>query len=200
MVKKAIFGGTFDPIHNGHLQIAYEALYYLNLDKVVFMPSGNPPHKRNIKITDSSIRCQLVEKAISNEKKFEIDYYEVNRKELSYTYQTLKHYNQLEPNTEWYFLTGADCLIDIDEWSNVDKILDNCIFTVFSRNQYAIEQVMKQKKRVEQKYNKEIIFMDVPILPIASTSIRNRIKSNKNASYLVPSGVYELIEDMKLYK
>lgn len=200
MVKKAIFGGTFDPIHNGHLQIAYEALYYLNLDKVVFMPSGNPPHKRNIKVTDSSIRCKLVEAAISNEKNFQIDYYEVKRKELSYTYQTLKYYNELEPNTEWYFLTGADCLIDIDEWSNVDKILENCIFTVFSRNQYDIEKVMKQKERVEKKYNKKIMFLDVPILPIASTNIRKRIQNNKNVSYLLPSGVYELIEDMNLYR
>lgn len=200
MIKKAIFGGTFDPIHNGHIQVAYEAMYKLKLDKVVFMPSGNPPHKQESKVTDSNIRCRLVEAAIQYEKNFEISYYEVNKCELSYTYKTVKHFKQSEPNTEWYFIAGADCLIDIDNWYNIKGILDYCNFVVFNRTEYNIEDVLIQKAKVENIYNKGIIFIDKHILQISSTDIRNKIKNNISASYLVPHDAYKLIKKLNLYK
>ncbi|KYH34495.1 nicotinate-nucleotide adenylyltransferase [Clostridium tepidiprofundi DSM 19306] len=200
MIKKAIFGGTFDPIHNGHIQVAYEAMYKLKLDKVIFMPSGNPPHKQESKVTDSNIRCRLVEAAIQHEKNFDISYYEVNKCELSYTYETVKHFKQSEPNTEWYFIAGADCLIDIDSWYNVEGILDYCDFVVFNRTEYSIEDILIQKAKVEKIYNKKIIFIDEHILQISSTDIRNKIKNNRSASYLVPHDAYKLIKELNLYK
>ena len=115
-MKKAIFGGTFDPIHIGHIHIAYEALYNLHLDKVLFMPAGNPPNKINKNITDATIRYDLVKKAIEYESNFEISDYEIMKKEYSYTYKTLERFSKLQNDIEWYFLIGGDSLMDLDNW------------------------------------------------------------------------------------
>lgn len=147
MKKEAIFGGTFDPIHNGHLHIAYEALYRLNLDKIIFMPSGNPPHKSNKKITNSYIRYEMVHMAIKEEKKFEISDYEIKKTRLSYTYETLEYFKNTFPSVQWYFLTGVDCLMDLHKWKNIDKIMKNCEFVVFNRPGYNKDTVIRQKKK-----------------------------------------------------
>lgn len=200
MMRKGIFGGTFDPIHNGHLHIVYEALYNLNLDKIIFMPSGNPPHKTDKVITDAWIRYKLIEEVIRNEKRFEISDYEICKKGLSYTYETLRYLNKLEPDTQWYFITGVDCLMNLYTWKNIQGILNSCKFVVFSRNGYNREDILRQKQEVENIYEKEIIFLELPILDISSTSIREKIKCEKNISYLLPQKAEMLIESMNLYK
>ncbi|KZL93860.1 nicotinate-nucleotide adenylyltransferase [Clostridium magnum] len=200
MIKKAIFGGTFDPIHNGHLHIAYEALYKFNLNKIIFMPSGNPPHKLGKKITNASFRYEMVKAVTREEKSFDISSYEINKINLSYTYQTLQHFNDLEKDTEWHFLTGADCLMDIESWKNADKIFQLCKMVVFNRPGYNIENIEEQKSKVEKKYNGEIIFLDIPLLDISSTNIRNTVREGKNVSYLLPESVYNIIKQLNLYK
>ena len=200
MKKKGIFGGTFDPIHNGHLHIAYEALYKLNLDKVIFIPSGNPPHKTDKVITDATIRYKLVRDVIQNEKKFEVSDYELKNESLSYTYKTLKHFNEKHEDTEWYFITGADCLMQLDSWKNINEVLSLCNFVVFRRSGYSMEDMLKQKERIEKKFNKKIIFLDIPVIDISSTTIRNKIKNGENISYLVPENARCMVNKMNLYK
>ncbi|MCB2306567.1 nicotinate-nucleotide adenylyltransferase [Clostridium estertheticum] len=199
-MKKAIFGGTFDPIHIGHIHIAYEALYSLKLDKILFMPAGNPPNKLNKQITDSKIRYDLVNKAIEGEINFEISDYEINKKENSYTYETIELFSKLQSNTEWYFLIGADSLIDLDNWKNVDRLLNGCRLVVYNRAGFALEKILKQKKSLESKYHNKIIFLDMPIIDISSTSIRESIKEGRNINYLLPKGVEKIVEKLKLYK
>ncbi|MBU3216605.1 nicotinate-nucleotide adenylyltransferase [Clostridium estertheticum] len=199
-MKKAIFGGTFDPIHIGHIHIAYEALYSLKLDKILFMPAGNPPNKLNKQITDSKIRYDLVNKAIEGEINFEISDYEINKKENSYTYETIELFSKLQSNTEWYFLIGADSLIDLDNWKNVDRLLNSCRLVVYNRAGFALEKILKQKKSLESKYHNKIIFLDMPIIDISSTSIRKSIKEGRNINYLLPKGVEKIVETLKLYK
>lgn len=199
MIKKAIFGGTFDPIHNGHLHIAFKALYNLNLEEVIFMPSGNPPHKVGKKITDSSIRYELIKMAIREEKRFAISDYEINHKELSYTYKTLAYYKEKEPDTEWYFLTGSDCLMELDTWKNVDKIFSLCKFVVFNRPGYKIQDFLAQKDRVEKQYNSKVLYLDLPVLDISSTGIKEAVRNHENISYLMPAGVYNTILQLGLY-
>lgn len=200
MIKKGIFGGTFDPIHNGHLHVAYEALYDLGIDKIIFVPSGNPPHKTEKSVTDSEIRYELVKKAIEDEKKFEVSSYEIDKGGLSYTYETLEHFNKIEPDTKWYFITGTDCLMELNSWKNIDRILSSCIFVVFNRSGYNRVEIIEQKKQIERKYNKKIIYLDIPVLNISSTNIRNKIREEKNISYLIPKKVESLLEKMNLYK
>ncbi|MCB2341590.1 nicotinate-nucleotide adenylyltransferase [Clostridium estertheticum] len=199
-MKKAIFGGTFDPIHIGHIHIAYEALYSLKLDKILFMPAGNPPNKLNKQITDSKIRYDLVNKAIESESNFEISDYEINKKENSYTYETIELFSNMQSKTEWYFLIGADSLIDLDNWKNVDRLLNGCRLVVYNRAGFALEKILKQKKSLESKYHNKIIFLDMPIIDISSTSIRKSIKEGRNINYLLPKGVEKIVEKLKLYK
>ncbi|HEY8890367.1 MAG TPA: nicotinate-nucleotide adenylyltransferase [Clostridium sp.] len=199
-MKKAIFGGTFDPIHIGHVHIAYEALYNLHLDKILFMPAGNPPNKLNEKITNSQIRYDLVKKAIECESDFEISDYEIKKKENSYTYETIELFSKSQRKTEWYFLIGVDSLMDLNNWKNVGRILDNCKLVVYNRAGFTVEEVLKQKKYVEQKFNKEIIFLDMSIIDISSTKIRKNIKQGKNVNYMLPGGVGTIIDKLHLYK
>ncbi|AKA72105.1 nicotinate-nucleotide adenylyltransferase [Clostridium scatologenes] len=200
MMKKAIFGGTFDPIHNGHLHIAYEALYKLNLDKIIFMPSGNPPHKSNKNITEAFLRYEMVKTAIRNEDNFDVSDYEINRDDLSYTYQTLEYFTNLEKETKWYFITGVDCLMDIENWKNAEEILNLCTFVVFNRTGYSIESVLKKKISIEKKCNNKIVFLDIPLLEISSTNIRKHIKEGRKVGHLMPESVCYIIEQLKLYK
>jgi len=198
--RKGIFGGTFDPIHNGHLHVAYEALYRLNLDKVIFMPSGKPPHKTNKVITDSEIRIELVKAAIEKEKKFIISSYEIEKLGLSYTYETLEYFKGLEPDTEWYFITGTDCLMDIRTWKSIDKIFNSCKFVVFNRSGYFKEKVIEQKNKIEMEYGTSIIYLDIPVIDISSTEVRNKVKASEQISYLVPDKVENILNINKLYK
>ncbi|OFI07210.1 nicotinate-nucleotide adenylyltransferase [Clostridium acetireducens DSM 10703] len=199
MERKALFGGTFDPIHNGHIHVAYEALYNLNLDKVIFMPSGNPPHKNCNDITDADIRYKMVEEAIKGEKCFEVSDYEVKNKNCSYTYKTLEKLNLGKKNVLWYFIVGVDCLMDLDNWKNPSRVLQLCNFVVFNRPGYTKEEIYKQKNNIEKKYNTKVFFLDIPLLEISSTDIRKKIKQNENISYLVPYNVYKFINKHNLY-
>lgn len=199
-MRKAIFGGTFDPIHVGHLHIAYEALYNLKLDKVIFMPSGNPPHKVNRVVTAAEIRYEMVEAAISKEPLFEINDYEINNSNLSYTYKTMEYFNNLESQTDWYFLTGVDSLMDLKKWRNVDILLEHCNLAVFSRPGYAHEDIVKMKNYIEKTYKKEIMYLEIPVLDISSTVIKEKIKLSRQIDYLLPCGVQEVIERYHIYK
>jgi nicotinate-nucleotide adenylyltransferase len=199
-MKKAIFGGTFDPIHLGHVNIAYEALYNLQLDKILFMPAGKPPNKMSKKITDAKVRYDLVKRAIEGETHFEISDYEINKKESSYTYETVELFSKLQRSIEWYFLIGVDSLMDLGNWKNVDRILDNCKLVVYNRAGFTTEEVSKQKKNIEQEFNIKIIFLDMPILDISSTTIRSYIKQGRKVNYLLPNGVEKIINEFQLYK
>lgn len=200
MARKAIFGGTFDPIHNGHLNIAYEALNFLQLDNVIFMPSGNPPHKQNTDITDGNTRYQLIKMSIEGEKKFQVSDYEINREEFSYTYKTLKYFHDLEPDTVWYFLIGADCLIDIESWRKVDKIMEVANLVVFNRPGYTLKEIMTEKEKIEKIYGKKIMYLQSKLLDISSTKIRNLISESKDTSIFMNKNVFNKIKELNLYR
>jgi nicotinate-nucleotide adenylyltransferase len=200
MNRKAIFGGTFDPIHNGHINLAYETVNRLNLDKIIFMPSGNPPHKTGNIITDANLRYEMINMVIRNEKYFELSSYEINNPRLSFTYKTMEYYSNLEPTTEWYFLTGADCLMEIDSWKNVDRILKSCKLVVFNRPGYSLEKIIEQKNKVERFYNSKITLLTSNLLAISSTTIRNFIKEGKNVSSMIPQCIENVINEIGLYR
>lgn len=199
-MNKAIFGGTFDPIHIGHIHIAYEALYKLNLDEVVFVPNGHPPHKRNKSVTKENIRYEMVEEAIKGEKRFSISNYEINNSKLSYTYDTLIHFNKLEPNTKWYFLVGVDSLMNFNKWKNIDIILKNCTLVVFSRSGYMKDEIFETKKFLEEKYYTSIVLLNMPVFDISSTDIKKRMEKDEKVYYMLPLGVMKIINKYNLYR
>ena len=109
-------------------------------------------------------------------------------------------FSKLEPEVQWYFLIGVDSLMDLDNWKNVHRILNSCKLIVYSRAGYTVEEVLKQKHAIEQKYNKEIVFLDMPLIDVSSTSVRDNIKKGRNVNYLLPRGVEEIINKFQLYR
>ncbi len=199
MKKIGIIGGTFDPIHNGHIYIAYESYKKLDLDSIMFIPNGNPPHKRGKKITDDKIRCEMVEKAISPYSFFTINYYEIEKQGLSFTYETLKYLKKSLGEVDLYFITGADCLVDLHLWKNVSDIMKYCNFVVFNRPGVSKEDIKEQKVKVEEKYNTDIIFLDLLELDISSSLIRDRIENGLEVRFFMPEDVLSVIKRENLY-
>lgn len=197
MKKIGIIGGTFNPIHLAHLYIAYEAKCQLNLDKVIFMPAGSPPHKKNEDILEAPLRYKMVLEAIKKYEDFEISNYEIEKKDFSYTYETLE-YLQTKDN-ELYFITGADCLINIEKWKNPDRIFKISNLVVFNRPGYDKEQLKLQKNEIEKKYNTSIKFLDIMDLEISSSMIRDRIKEEKRIDFFISKEVLDFIEKNNIY-
>ncbi|MEG0237983.1 MAG: nicotinate-nucleotide adenylyltransferase [Clostridium sp.] len=197
MKKYGIIGGTFDPIHNAHLYIAYEAKEILGLDKVIFIPNGSPPHKKDKNITGASLRYKMVLEAIKDFEDFEVSKYEIEKEGLSYTYETLAYLK--EDDVELYFITGADCLVDLDKWKNVSEIFSLCKFVVFTRPGFREEDLIEDKEKAEKKYNGEIIFLNILDLEISSTDIRKRISEGKRIDFFVPRRVLNLIRKEEIY-
>jgi nicotinate-nucleotide adenylyltransferase len=164
------------------------------------MPSGNPPHKNEKKITDGCRRYDLVTKAIKNESSFEVSDFEVKKQSYSYTFETMEYFKYKEPDTEWYFITGADCLRDLHLWKRVDSILENCTLVVFNRPGQNKDLLLREKENFEAKYNKKIIFLDLLQIDISSSIIREAVKAGKNVSYFLPEIVYNDILELGLYK
>lgn len=194
MLKKAIFGGTFDPIHMAHLHVAHKAKEDLGLDAVIFMPSANPPHKQGRKVTDPYLRYEMVRMAIRGEQGFEISDYELNSKGLSYTYKTLQHFNELEPGTQWHFIAGLDSLVDVHKWEKPDEIFELCRFVVYNRTGCEIKDMKNNK------YFKKSVILEMPILDISSTQIRDDINSGRDVSSLLPASVSNFISELDLYR
>lgn len=200
MVRYGIIGGTFDPIHYAHLYIAYEAKEQLDLDKVIFMPAGQQPLKIGNNVTPASLRFEMVKEAIKPYEEFSISDYEIENKGLSYTYKTLEHFKNVYKDSELFFITGADCLINLDKWKDVSKIFKVCTFVVFARGGIDTEILDIQKRKVENKYGGKIVILKLKELEISSTDIRNRIKSGKRADFFIPEKVNEFIKKNNLYR
>ncbi|GAA0077336.1 nicotinate-nucleotide adenylyltransferase [Clostridium sp. CTA-5] len=198
MKRYGIIGGTFDPIHYAHLYIAYEAKKQLDLDEVIFMPAGNPPHKDGKCITDASLRYEMVNLAIQDYNEFSISSYEIEKNGLSFTYQTLEHLKSKD--RELFFITGADCLIDIEKWENVSKILSLCNLVVFTRGGINNDQLIKQEEYIQKKYEVDITVLKLNQLEISSTDIRKRIKDKERIDFFVPNSVVNFIEKNELYR
>ncbi|MDU2155544.1 nicotinate-nucleotide adenylyltransferase [Clostridium sp.] len=197
MKKIGIIGGTFNPIHLAHLYIAYEAKCQLNLDKVIFMPAGSPHHKKNEDILEAPLRYKMVLEAIKKYEDFEISNYEIEKEGFSYTYETLENFKS-EDNI-LYFITGADCLINIEKWKNPDRIFKTSKLVVFNRPGYDKESLKLQKNEIEKKYNTSINFLDIMDLEISSTMIRDRIKEGKKIDFFIPKEVLDFIIKNNIY-
>ena len=200
MKRYGMMGGTFNPIHLAHLYIAYEAKETLNLDKVIFMVAGNPPHKKESSVIDSNYRYDMVKMAIKDYPGFEISDYEIKKQGYSYTYETLKYLKGDEGDVEVFFIAGADSLMDIEKWKNPELVLSNCTFVAFNRGEYNKETLEVQKKKLQDKYNSNIILLDISNLDISSSMIRERIINGKRVDLFMHEKVMKYIEQNNLYR
>lgn len=196
----AILGGTFNPIHNGHLLVAQEVYDNYKPDKIIFMPTGNSYHKEEIEITpyDRYLMCML---AIENNKNFEVSTVDIDRKGLTYTIDTLKSIDDIcKIKLKIYFIVGFDALEDIESWYKIKEIFSLCTIIVVNRGKSSKEKIIKKINTLKERYDSNIELLDIPTIEISSSNIRNRIDDNKSIKYLVPSNVENYIIKNKLYK
>lgn len=198
MKKYGIMGGTFNPIHNAHIEIAYRAAEQYGLDKVIFMTGGNPPHKRGLDIPDAQVRYEAVKRAVSGEELFCADDYEVNLKEYSYSVNTLKHLKELYPSDELYFIIGGDSARDFSKWYKPEEIAKLCILLVYPREN--IERTKEYAKAIIKNYGGDVRLIDAPVTDISSTEIRERIRRGESVCDMIPKSVWEYIDGNGVYK
>lgn len=198
--KIGIMGGTFDPVHISHLILGEKAYEQFDLDQVLFMPAGNPPHKQNRegRATDEQ-RVEMVRRAISGNTHFELSLEEMNADGYSYTYLTLERLKRQNPKAEYYFIIGADSLFDFDGWREPEKICRTAVILVAPRNHVAEEKLMKQMEYLGKKYCGDFRKLDCPNLDISSKMLREWIPDQKNIRYYVPDPVYEYIQEQRIY-
>ena len=199
--KIGIMGGTFDPIHVGHLVLAETAYEQYGLDQVWFMPSGNPPHKRNRagRATDEQ-RVVMVQRAIAGNDHFALSMEDMQPEGYSYTYLLLERLQAKNPDAEFYFIIGGDSLFDFDTWREPAKICQRAKLLVAGRNQVSKLQVEEQMQALAQRYGGEFLLLDVPNLDISSNMLRQRTMEQKSIRYYVPDSVGSYISEQHLYR
>ncbi|MGN0480760.1 MAG: nicotinate (nicotinamide) nucleotide adenylyltransferase [Lachnospiraceae bacterium] len=206
--KIGIFGGTFNPIHLGHIAMAKAAYRQLDLEKVIFMPAKNPPHKTNQAIADEAARCEMCRLAIQDYKYFEYSDFEIKREGLSYSAVTLTLLQEIftkkygKDNFEIYFIIGADSFYDIEKWYKPEIVLANCNLTVAPRSDKRQEKLSLEAHRdyLYSRYNAKIFLLDAPLVNISSSAIRQSFKDKAPLKEFLNEGVYNYIAEAKLYE
>lgn len=199
MKKVGIMGGTFNPIHNGHLFLAEHAYGQAGLDYVLFMPSMNPPHKAGMKIAEAEHRINMVREAIKDNPHFLLSDLELQRQGITYTSDTLKILKENNPDTEYYFIVGGDSLMMMTEWMDPQTVFNLSTIVVGGRGDYTQEQLEQQAGYLEKAYKGRIILLDMPHMEISSEGIRSRLNEGKSIRYYVPDEVISYIEKNGLY-
>ncbi len=186
-----LFGGSFDPIHSGHLILAEHVINELEIPKILFMPAYIPPHKPLSGGASVQQRAEMIQAAISDNDSFILGDYEIHRQTVSYTIDTIEYLLHECGVQNLYLLIGEDSLQDFMTWKNYDKIIEYCTLTVFRRYFEAVKNPMVREE--------DIIRIKNPLIEISSTLIRNSRQSGKSIRYLVPSAVEKYIHCNTLY-
>lgn len=218
-MRIGIFGGTFNPIHNGHLYIAGETRRRMKLNRVIFVPSGSPPLKPRKRIQDPRSRLNMVRLAIKNRPYFGLSDLEVNRPGKSYTVETVAAFRRQYPDAEIFFILGIDAFLEINQWRKVNQLLGLCHFVVVSRSGFSFRQLegltrpilidpavltgldqgRLKEKEIPLKTGKSLFLLCVPPCPISSTQVRKRLKARQDMKNLLPDAVKSYILKSRLY-
>lgn len=200
-MKIGIMGGTFDPIHIGHLLLGQFAYEDFGLDEIWFLPNGNPPHKQTEEGKKAlHNRIEMVRLAIQEKPYFKLCLHEAKETEHSYTYRTMQELNDLYPEHKFYFILGADSLFEIETWKYFREIFPTCTILAAMRDDKNVEAMLKQMSYLKERYGACIELLRAPLLEISSTSIRNRAFRSLSVYYLVPDTVAKYIQDNHLYQ
>ncbi|MCM1386462.1 MAG: nicotinate-nucleotide adenylyltransferase [Bacillus sp. (in: Bacteria)] len=200
MLKVGIMGGTFNPVHIGHLIIAEKAREQFHLDEVLFMPSGVPYMKDEIEVLPSQVRAQMTQLAIEDNPFFTLSTMETEKEGHTYTYETLTTLHEKNPGTEYYFIMGADSLFSIEHWKNPEKIFAGCHILAALRDDKTMEAMKEQAAYLKNKFAADIFLINAGHIEVSSSMIRGLIRDGHSIRYLVPDAVYDYIVKNKLYK
>jgi nicotinate-nucleotide adenylyltransferase len=189
-------GGTFDPIHHGHLVTAEEALAQFQLDEVVFVPTGRPWMKEHREVAPAEDRYLMTVIATASNPRFSVSRLEVDRAGPTYTVDTLRALSEEHPDAELYFVTGADAILEIVHWKDPEEVLELAHFIAATRPGYELARFEADAATRHPR----ISVMHIPALAISSTDIRDRVREGRPIRYLVPEGVKSYIEKAGLYR
>jgi nicotinate-nucleotide adenylyltransferase len=200
--KTALFGGTFDPIHKGHIDVARSAFDIIGADRLIFVPARRSALKRELPVASGSDRLHMTRLAIAGIERFEVSNRELQRPAPSYTIDTVRHFQQeFGPNTEIYWLLGADSMGELPRWHKIQELIDTCFLTCMYRAGYeppdfscfadslGAERVKKLRDNI----------IETPLIDISSTQIRARLAKGRGADDMLNSEVAEYIREKKLY-
>ena len=188
-MKIGLLGGTFNPVHIGHLILAEEVREKLKLDKIIFIPTAVPPHKDDINIAPAADRLKMLKLAVSGNKFFGVCDIEIKRKGRSYTIDTLKELKIKLRADQLYFIIGSDLLKYLNEWKDLNQIIKMVNFIVATRQGYPLEQIPSY-----------IQTLAIRAVDVSGFEVRNCIRENKSFNYLVPERVFGYIKKRKLYR
>lgn len=195
-MKTGIMGGTFNPIHNGHLILAKTAYEELGLDKVLFLPSGTSYMKKNVLAAQK--RIDMVRLAIADYPQFELSLVEADRQGNSYTSETLDYLTKNNPDTCYFFIMGADSLFQIEQWKKPEQIFSLAKIVCAVRDDYNLDEIQQKGKQL-QRMGAKIIYLDMPKVEISSTDIRAKVKAQRSIANDVPMEVANYIQRERLY-
>ena len=200
MSKVGIMGGTFNPIHLAHTEMAKVCLRQQDLDKILFMPSKNPPHKKDKSILPENERAVMVKLAVSEYDKFVFSDFELQRKGTTYTADTLRLLQEENPDDNYYFIMGADSLLYLDKWYRPQEILKRAVILAIGRDGSTPEELKEKRKELIKQYDKaDIRFVHMRQMDISSSMIREGIAHGENMEKYLDKEVWNYINENGLY-
>ena len=201
MKRIGIMGGTFDPVHNGHLLLGKQAYEEYGLDEIWYMPSHIPPHKKDRKITDSEDRIEMLQLALKDMSFCQVSDFEMKREGNTYTAHTLALLKEEYPECEFYFIIGADSLFQIEKWYHPEKVMALTTLMVSGRDYPQAERTFdEQIAYLTEKYGAKIYKLHNDEVDIASADIRKCIDEGEDIAKVVPEAVAQYIKEHGLYK
>ena len=199
MKKNGIMGGTFNPIHNGHLALAQSALEQFALDEVLFMPCGVPYMKADQHVEDGQIRAEMTALAIEGRPHFRLSLMDLEQEGNTYTYQTLERLKSENPETVYYFIAGADSLFHMTKWAHPERIFADCRVLAAVRDDKTTEDMEAQIRFLERQYNARIHLLQTEPMDISSSGIRRKVAAGESIADMVPEAVRIYIDQKRLY-
>ncbi len=196
-MKIGIFGGAFNPVHNGHIQLMSSYLDALCLDRIIIIPTAAPPHKSGEGLACEEDRLNMLRLVIGNSKRYEISDLEFRREGKSYTYLTLCEMRQLYPLDEFYLIIGSDQYLSFHDWYRAEDILNMVTVCTMARNNADYEKLLKYK--AEREIMRDTIISDFAVVEVSSSDIREKVKRGEDISGLVPKAVESYIKENALY-
>ena len=198
--KVGVLGGTFNPIHIGHLTLAQNAMEYCDLEKVLFVPSGCSYLKDPKDVASTGHRVKMTGLAIKDNSRFELSTVESERSGNSYTYETLEILNKEHPDTDYYFIVGADTFMFMENWKEPERIFAACKIICAKRDGMDSDELNEKAVHLKEKFNADMIIMDIPEIDVSSSTVRRLLRSGISCRYYLDEDVRRYITDNALYK
>ena len=200
MRRIGILGGTFDPVHNGHIHLAEDAIREADLDEVVMVPAKIQPFKQDRKTASGEDRLQMIALAAGPDSHITVSRFELLQEGVSYTYLTLRHMREVYNGDKLYFITGTDSLLKLDTWMNAEELLTNYAYIVGTRPGYRQDELEATMKNLRERFGTEIINLSRTQPDVSATEIRERLAKGQAVGDLVPEAVERYITEHGLYK